>query len=473
MRKCATIWSSFIGLFIIMASIQMQGCANIVPPSGGPRDSLPPYLVVAKPKDSTLNIQPKEIVIAFNEYITAEAIQENLIISPSIKTTPLVDARLNMLRIRINDTLDKNTTYSLQFGNAIKDVNEGNILKGFTYVFSTGNHLDSGKLSGNVRNAETGAIDSTLIVVLHPIGKDSAIYKERPKYYAKVNSKGKFEFSYLPYTTFSVFVLPNDYNKKYDDSTKLFGFLNAPIQITAQTDSQQLYVFQAYQKVEKKKTNTAANNKNVKKPPTGLKYSKNLEGNQQDLLTDLSLTFETPVQLNDSFPILLCDTLNKPLGNFSITIDTATKKTVNIRYEWMESTPMHLIIPKKSIIDSNQNFIAKADTIKFVTKSDADYGSALIRIAGYQNRTNPILLLTKENKVKYSYPIKQSLIQIIKLPPGDYDLKVLEDTNNNGIWDTGKYNIKSKQQPEIVKQLNEVLNIKANWENELNIIINK
>ena len=473
MRKYAIIWSGCIGLMMVVASMQMQGCANIVPPSGGPRDSLPPYLVVAKPKDSSLNLQPKEIVIAFNEFITAESIQENLIISPNIKTTPLVDAKLNMLRIRINDTLDKNTTYSLKFGNAIKDVNEGNILKGFTYVFSTGDHLDSGKLSGHVRTAETGAIDSTLIVVLHPAGNDSAIYKEKPMYYAKVNGNGKFEFTFLPCTTFSVFVLPNDYNKKYDDSTKLFGFLNQPLQITAQTDSQQLYVFQAYQKVEKKRTSTAANNKNVKKIATGLKYSKSLEGKEQDLLTDLSLTFESPVQLNDSFPIVLCDTLNNPLVNYTVSVDTATKKTVNIHYEWMESTPMHLIVPKKSITDSNQNFIAKADTIKFITKSEAAYGSALVRVTGFQNRINPILLLTKENKVKYSYPIKQSLIQIVKLPPGDYDLKVLDDTNNNGIWDTGKYNKSIKLQPEIVKQLTEVLNIKANWENELNIIINK
>lgn len=473
MRKYTNIWSGFIGIVMLVASMQMQGCANIVPPSGGPRDSLPPYLVVAKPKDSSLNIQPKEIVIAFNEYITAESIQENLIISPSIKTTPLIDARLNMLRIRLNDTLDKNTTYSIKFGNAIKDINEGNILKNFTYVFSTGNNLDSGKLSGNVRIAETGSIDSTLIVVLHPALKDSAIYKDKPMYYAKVNAKGKFEFTFLPIAKFSIFVLPNDYNKKYDDSTKLFGFLNEPIQITAQTDSQQLYVFQAYPKVEKKKTSTTANNKNVKKVITGLKYSKSLEGNEQDLLTDLSLSFEAPVQFNDSFPILLCDTLNKPLDNFTVSIDTATKKIVNIHYEWMESTPMHLIVPKKSIIDSNQNFIAKADTIKFITKSDADYGSALVRVSGYQNSVNPILLLTKDNKVKYSYPIKQSLIQILKLPPGDYDLKVLDDTNNNGIWDTGKYSKKIKQQPEIVKQLSDVLNIKANWENEVNIIINK
>lgn len=473
MRKYTLLCGGILSLIVLLMSMQMQGCANIVPPTGGPRDSLPPYLVASKPKDSSLNIQPKEIVLAFNEFITAESIQENLIISPSIKTTPLVDAKLNMLRIRINDTLDKNTTYSIQFGNAIKDVNEGNILKGFTYAFSTGNYLDSGTLSGNVRMAETGNIDSTLLVVLHPAKKDSAIYKDKPFYYAKVNGKGKFEFKYLPTTIFSVFVLPNDYNKKYDDSTKYFGFLNAPIQISAQTDSLQLYIFQAHQKIEKKKTSTATNNKNVKKVVTSVRYSKSLEGSEQDLLTDLSLNFDLPIQFNDSFPILLCDTLYKPLSNYTVSIDTATHKIVSIHYDWQESTPMRLIVPKKSLMDSTQNYLAKSDTIPFITKSEAAYGSAIIRITGYQKKNRPILLLTKDQKVKYSYPITQSIIQISKLPPGDYDLKILDDVNNNGIWDTGKFNNAIKLQPEIVQWLNTILNIKANLENELSININK
>ncbi len=454
-----------------ITALQMEGCANIVPPTGGPRDSLPPYLVVAKPKDSSLNIQPKEIVIAFNEYISAESIQENLIFSPSIKTTPLIDARLNMLRIRINDTLEKNTTYSLQFGNAIKDVNEGNIAKGFTYVFSTGKYLDSGTLHGNVHIAETGAIDSNLIVVLHPVGKDSAIYKDKPLYYSKVNGKGQFDFKFLPTRPYSVYVLPNDFNKKYDDSTKLFGFLNTPIAINAKTDSQQLFVFEAYKRVEKKKSNTTAN-KNVKKVTAGLKYSRSLEGNEQDLLSDLRLSFETPIKLNDSFPILLCDTFNKPLSNYTVSIDTLTKRIVNIHYNWAESTPMHLIVPKNSIQDTNQNVLLKTDTIKMITKSEAAYGNALVRVSGYQSMNHPVLLLILDNKIKYSYPIKQPIIQIKKLPPGEYSLRVLSDNNDNGYWDTGKFG-RTQLQPEIVKQLPEVLSLRANWENELNIIINK
>ncbi|NCW13189.1 MAG: hypothetical protein EBV82_08535, partial [Chitinophagia bacterium] len=353
---------------IVIAAIglaQISGCANIVPPSGGPRDSLPPYLLVAKPHDSSVNINPKEIVIAFNEYISTDAVQENLIFSPTIKTMPLIDARLNMLRIRINDTLANNTTYSLKFGNAIKDVNEGNIAKGFTYVFSTGNYIDTGIFKGSVRIAETGEIDSTLLVVLHPINKDSAIFKDKPVYYTKLNGKGQFEFKFLPYQKFNAFVVPNDYTKRYDDSTKLFGFLNAPIEIKAQTDTQLFYVFEGAKKIEKKKTSSSATNKNAKKEGMSfLRYSKSLEGSEQDLLSDLLLSFDAPIQLNDSFPIQLCDTLNKPLDNVTLSIDS-TQKLITIKYDWVESTKLHLIIPKKSVKDTLGNTLFKSDTLAF------------------------------------------------------------------------------------------------------------
>ena len=456
-------------LVAIIWLVQLQGCANIVPPSGGPRDSIPPYLIAAKPHDSSVQINPKEIVIAFNEFITADALQENLIFSPTIKTVPLIDARLNVLRIRINDTLASNTTYSLKFGNAIKDVNEGNIAKGFTYVFSTGNHIDTGTFKGSVRVAETGEVDSTLLVVLHPINKDSAIFKDKPLYYTKLNGKGQFEFQFLPTQSFNAFVVPNDFTKRYDDSTKVFGFLKAPIEIKAQTDTQMFYVFEGAKKVEKKKTSTSSSNKNAKKEGmTSLRYAKSLDGSEQDLLNDLLLSFDTPIHLNDSFPIQLCDTLNKPLDNVTLSLDS-TQKIITIKHDWMESTKLRLIIPKKSVKDSLGNTLLKSDTLAFKTKSESAYGTALIRMNNYQSFKNPILLLTKDNKVKFSYPLQQAILRISKLPPGDYQLKLLLDDNNNGVWDTGKFS--QQKQPEIVIKLSTILNIKANWENEANVIL--
>ena len=458
-------------LFAIYLIQGLVSCANIVPPSGGPRDSIPPYRIFARPKDSATNIQPKEIIIAFNEYINTTNIQENLVVNPTIKNNPLIESKLNTVRIRLNDSLNANTTYHIQFGNAIRDVNEGNIAQDFSYVFSTGNYIDSGKLQGTVNIAETGKVDSTLIVVLQPKENDSAIFKNKPLYYSKINSKGKFSFDFLPFKQFNIFVIPNDFNKKYDDSTKFFAFADAPITVARNQDSIRLYAFQAYPKTEKKR---AGNNKQVKRNAPILKYQKTLDGKEQDLLHPLQLSFELPVRLNDSFPIVLADTFNKPVSNYNVKIDSANANTVSIEYPWIASTPFHLIIPQYSIRDTLNNTLSKSDTLSFITKSNTAYGSCLIRVNGYESFKNPILLFTQDDKVKFKFSVHQNLLNIAQLPPGDYQLKMLEDDNNNGRWDTGKFGFgNAPKQPEKVWILPNKLYIRADWENELNITINK
>ena len=459
---------TLIAIYVIQG---LTACANIVPPIGGPRDSIPAYRVFAKPKDSSTQVQPKEIIIAFNEYINVNSIQENLIVSPTLKNTPLVESKLNSIRIRINDSLAKNTTYRIQFGNAIKDVNEGNVTTDFSYVFSTGENIDTGRLYGTVHIAETGNIDSTIIVVLQPAGNDTAIYKNRPSYYSKISGKGKFSFDFLPYDKFNLFVLPNDYTKRYDDSTKMFAFSESPIAINKQKDSIRLYAFQAFLKKEKKKT---INKSQLKRNTASLKYNKNLEGNELDLLKPLQLDFETPIHLIDSFPITLTDTLNNPLSNYNINIDTNKPNTVSIDYAWTASTPFHLIIPKNAIKDSLNNFLIKTDTLKFITKPVTYYGSCIIRINGYDQYKNPLLLLTQDEKIMFKFPITQNLLNITQLPPGDYQLKILVDDNNNGKWDSGSFGFgKPNKQPEKVINIQTKLNIKSDWDNEINISLNK
>ena len=452
-----------------MAIIQIGGCANIVPPSGGPRDSIPPYAVYAKPKDSSTNIAPKEILISFNEYITTNAIQEQLIVSPNIKNNPLVDQRLNMVRIRLSDSLNANTTYSLQFGNALRDVNEGNIAQNFTYVFSTGDYIDTGKLYGKVQIAETGLVDSSLIAVLHPIDNDSAIFKDKPAYYTRINGQGIFEFNFLPSKDFNIYILPNDYNKRYDDSTKLFAFLNNTVHPTKTNDSIQLYAFEASPKKEKKSASNSSV-KNAKKQAPVLKYSSNLEGNEKDILSSLTLNFETPIRLNDSFKIGITDTNLIKLETAQVMVNKQNKQQVEIEFPWEANTDYKLVLPQKSIQDSLSNFLVKADTIRFKTKPESSYGTAILRVNGFQQFEQPVLLLIQDQKVKFSYPITQNLLRIPLLPPGDYQLKLLMDANQNGRWDTGKF-MGKKLQPELVRNLNLILNIRANWDNEMNLIL--
>lgn len=449
--------------------VQMGGCANIVPPSGGPRDSIPPYAVYAKPKDSSVGIAPKEILISFNEYVTTNALQEQLIVSPNIKNNPLVDQRLNMVRIRLSDSLNANTTYSLQFGNAIRDVNEGNIIQNYTYVFSTGNQIDTGKLFGKVQIAETGLVDSTLIAVLHPIDNDSAIYKDKPNYYSRINGQGVFEFKFLPAKAFNIYVVPNDYNKKYDDSTKLFAFLNTTVHPATTKDSIQLYAFEAAPKKERKLLSIAGA-KNAKKQSPVLKYSSNLEGKEKDILSPLTLNFETPIRLNDSFKIGINDTNLVQQEGATVLVNAQNKQQVEIDFPWEANTDYRLLVPQKSIQDSLFNFLAKADTISFKTKPESSYGTAILRINGFQQFEHPVLLLIQDQKVKFSYPITQNILRIPLLPPGDYQLKLLTDNNQNGHWDTGQF-MGKKMQPEIVRNLKLILNIKSKWDNEMNLIL--
>src|SRR5688500_15629952 len=96
------------------------GCANIIPPSGGPRDSLPPVLISANPKDSTLNFKGNRIVLTFDEYVDIDNAQDNFLFTPLFETVPVVDVKLKTITVRLRDTLEKNTTYTFNFGNAIK-----------------------------------------------------------------------------------------------------------------------------------------------------------------------------------------------------------------------------------------------------------------------------------------------------------------------------------------------------------------
>lgn len=446
----------------------------MVPPGGGPRDTIPPKLFAALPKDSAINVNTNKITLVFDEYIDGKDIQKNLIVSPYPKNTPLVENKLRNVTIRLKDTLEDNTTYSLNFGDGIKDVNEGNIAKNFKYVFSTGNTVDQNVFSGNVVLAETGKIDSTLIVVLHKNLDDTSIYKNRPRYYTRVDGKGKFTFTNLPEGKFAAFVLPNDYSKKYDDSTKLFAFSDSLIDITINTKP---VTFYAYEETKRKKaaakittpSNTDKNNIKPKKEDTRLRFTTSLENGAQDLLSpDLEINSSRKLKLFDSSKIILADTGYKELKNYSVRLDTGKTK-ISISYNWKEGMQFRLIIMKDALADSAGKTIPKTDTLKFNTKNESEYGSLAIRFINLDLSKNPVLLVMSGDKITEAIRITNRDLFRKLYRPGEYELSVLFDTNKNNIWDAGNY--KKRKQPEIVKQLNKKLSIRANWDNEFEVAL--
>ena len=464
-------------ILIILAVVETlvhTSCANIIPPSGGLRDSLPPVLLKATPVDSALNFKAKKITLLFNEYVQLDnTIQTDLIVSPNPNQSPYVSSHLQTVTINLKDTLKPNTTYAIDFGNALKDVNEGNPYRNFTYVFSTGSSLASGTLSGQVQLAQTGTADSTLIVILHQNLNDSAIKKSRPDYYTRLDSGGNFRFRFLPNGTYNVFVLPNDYTKRYDDSTKMFAFLNEPVTIDSANAPSPvaMYAYNEYPPGKEQNnpaTAAPASSSNKKKTDTttSIKFATNFQRNEQDLLSDLVISFQKALAHFDSSKLALSDTNYKPITNYTIHADTSYKN-FSLSYPWKEDQYFKLIIQKDAFTDSAGKMLSKIDTLSFKTSSESEYGSIRLSFPNLDFARNPVLQFVQSDKIVDSFLITQQIFYRKLYKPGDYELRILYDTDKNMMWTPGNFEL--KRQPEIVIRIPRKLTIKSNWDNEVNV----
>jgi hypothetical protein len=456
-------------LVLLLPQILVQsGCATIIPPEGGPRDSLPPVLLKASPTDSSLNYTDKTITLSFNEYVDAENYQQEMIVSPIPVNTPTVTRKLQTVTIKLRDTLEPNTTYSINFGNTIKDVNEGNILKNFTYIFSTGNYFDSLEFLGNVLVAETGEVDTTLTIMLHTTNADSAVIKDKPRYVAKTDSRGNFRFNNLPPDTFYVYALKDESrNYQYLDTTQLFAFADSAVIVTRNTRPVTLNAYALKETAAPPKATATSTGRNTKADKR-LKFSTNLSGNEQDLLDKFVFTFETPLKNFDSSKVHFTrDTTYAPVAGYSWEKDS-TMRTVKLNYPWQENILHNIILEKDFATDTLGQQLLKADTISFRTRQRSDYARFTLRFRNLDLTKNPVLLFVQNNEVKKSFPLSSNSFSQTLFPPGEYNLRILNDANKNGVWDPGKF-FGVRRQPELVNQIQRTINIRPNMDNSIDI----
>ncbi|MCW3081314.1 Ig-like domain-containing protein [Segetibacter sp.] len=469
MIKTSPIYFYLIAVFIAaITMVAMTGCANMIPPGGGPRDSLPPVLVTAAPRDSMTNFTGNRVTLNFDEFVEIQNAYENVLVSPNPVSPPIINARFRTVTVRIKDTLEPNTTYSINFGNALRDINEGNIAPNFTYLFSTGPTLDTNSVSGKVVLAQTGKIDTTLVVVLHRNLDDSAVVKERPRYVAKLDGKGNFQFKNIAAGTFAMYAIPNEYSKHYDDTTKPFAFADTAIN-SSNNRPVTLYAYQ----LEKIDTGTG---RPRPAPATGkakedklLRYQANFEDGRQSLLNNLELTFNKKITAYDSSKITLLGPDSNVVANYSIIPDTG-KTRFTLLYKWPENTAYRIILRKEAFADSAGTTLAKNDTIRFSTKRTGDYGTVKLLFKNLDLAKNPVLQIVKTDKVVDSIPLRQSEWTQKLYEPGEYDIRILYDNNKNGKWDPGKF-FGKHEQPEIVITANTKLSVRANSENQTEITL--
>jgi uncharacterized protein (DUF2141 family) len=233
----------FAYIFLFLIATALMQCARRGRPTGGPKDVTPPVLIKAEPDNMTINFKETKIRLYFDELVKLEDVQEQLIVSPPLKYLPDITPQggaNKFVEIRIKDTLQENTTYTLNFGQSIVDNNEGNPSSFLTYVFSTGSYIDSLEVKGAIRDAYNQKADEFVSVMLYEIDTaytDSTIFQRPPNYITNtLDSAVIFTLSNLKEGKYAMFALKDaSRNNIFDQNTDKIAFLQDTISVP--TDS--------------------------------------------------------------------------------------------------------------------------------------------------------------------------------------------------------------------------------------------
>ncbi len=215
-------------LFFLLAIIGLYACASTGSPDGGPYDETPPKFVRANPKPNATNNTRKKISIEFDEYIKLDKPSEKVIISPPQNEAPEVRASGHSVVVEFFDSLKANTTYTVDFGDAIVDNNEENPLGNFAYAFSTGESIDTMEVSGTVLNAADLEPIKGIQVGLHKNLNDTAFTKLPFDRISRTDSRGHFTIRGVAPGTYRIYALMDgNQNYLFDSKTETVAYLDS------------------------------------------------------------------------------------------------------------------------------------------------------------------------------------------------------------------------------------------------------
>ena len=206
-------------------SIFFASCASRITPSGGPRDTKPPEVIRSNPSNLSSGFSGNKIIFEFSEFVQLKDGGRGILFSPPLRALPEINLSGKNLTIQLKESLQSNTTYNVLLGKSIVDLTEGNELKEYSLVFSTGIAIDSLKLMGRITDAESGKPIKDVLVMLYPQLEDSMPRKSNPQYISRSDNSGLYELKNITKGTYMIFAL-NDQNGnyKYDLPEEKIGF---------------------------------------------------------------------------------------------------------------------------------------------------------------------------------------------------------------------------------------------------------
>lgn len=521
-------------LFFLFVSLIFTACARRGTPDGGAVDDVPPEYVRARPENFSTNFDAEEIRIYFNEFVKLKDPQRQVIISPPMdprpEITPLGTASKS-IRIRINDTLQEQTTYTVNFGRSITDNNEGNPLDYFTYAFSTGPYIDSLTVAGNVQDALLKLPDPYISVMLYEVDStysDSAVYTRMPRYVTNtLDSATTFQLNNLKEGKYQLVAMKDvNSNYKYDPKTDKIAFAEDFVTIPTETvydlilfkedlegefkrpqqKAGQHLIFGYEGKIFRDSLNIdvlsdipenfeATITKDAKTdtlhywykpelPTDTLKFAVRTPHRQDTLIARLkemkldslqfsfeprgTLNFDQNVKILPNIPLVgINDSLVQLVRQDSIPIAFEAdydrwNNVYTLSFEKEEKQKYSLTALPGAFVD----FFGRANdtlTAKFNTRTYADFGNLTINLQGVEEFPVLLQLTTEKGEVKAEkYSRGETTVNFKNVAPGQYLLRLIYDTNENAVWDSGS--LLGKRQPEEVVYYPDVLSARANWD---------
>ena len=236
-------------LFLFSLPVLLSRCAQVAQPPGGKKDSLAPVLLQSIPANRQLNYRGKTIELTFNEYINAENLVQKVLITPQDSNTFVPKIMPEGIRLTFNKPFQPNTTYTISFADAIRDITERNIAKNPKIVFSTGNSIDSLQISGTVEDAETRKPILGMVVGLFSPKDTLPIQRKRPQYFARTDSSGNYLLENVKSDLYQIYAFEDkDLNLVNNQPGERIAFRDSVIDLNKNLSNINLKAFKSYVK---------------------------------------------------------------------------------------------------------------------------------------------------------------------------------------------------------------------------------
>ncbi|MEL6863303.1 MAG: Ig-like domain-containing protein [Bacteroidota bacterium] len=535
----------YYGIIALIYCLWVVSCANIIAPTGGPKDERPPQLdtLNSTPNEQT-NFQKQPIILTFDEWLKLQDEFSQIVVTPPLEFQPKVSLKRRSVVFRFDEreVLKEDATYIINYGTAVRDLNESNIVPNLRFVFATGDYIDSLEVNGKLVDAFSGDPVEDVLLMLYDNLADSVVRTERPFYFARTDKQGFYQISNVKSDTFKVFALKDaNLNYLYDNQKEIIGFPDSVMMVADtlpnslnmkvfaeeqvlrvqakelnnyglirvifnrdpednfqfdyqdvgqnaliedQKDTLKLWYdlstaqsWQAYLKVDTMEVDTLKiKGLDKKKFAKGEKLGllKGIRANSTQTLHPLKaceLEFNHPIAQVDTSKIRWYEDTTRLQVYPNVALDSLNRRLLQFRYAWKEGKNYAMVIDSSALLDW---FALTNDTLKIDYKANSleDYGDILVKLVQLEAGQPYVMqLLFNESELIDEVSLTADSTyqkRYNKLTPGNYIVRVIEDRNSNGRWDSGNYDEKRQSERLMRRKLEE---LRANWELEAEVIV--